>query len=366
LLGADRDLGLLVLEDAGPGPSLADLLLGSDPDLAEQGLRAYAATLGRLHAQTAGRFASYLQLRAGLGPSNGQALPTAEQLPAEFETLASQMRGIGVEVSSAARDEVAAVSDALDEAGPFFAYSPSDICPDNNRYLGSGRLRLFDFEGGGFRHAFLDAAYLRLALPTCWCVNRLPAALPAALEAIYRRELARGCPAVDDDQLFERGLAAASAAWLIWSVSWQWQGDDSGLSQSGISSHTGVIFSDKWRVYCRTTTHTVKSHRLRSARTRQAPGGPGSCCTGITYTRRRQAALAPGWFDPRTRRPRLRRRKEGAATVRRPILVHTAQSDRSAVVERRDPFMPRGCSGGLRRSRRASCSTSTWAPRSQP
>ena len=37
------------------------------------------------------------------------------------------MRGIGVEVSSAARDEVAAVSDALDEAGPFFAYSPSDI-----------------------------------------------------------------------------------------------------------------------------------------------------------------------------------------------------------------------------------------------
>jgi hypothetical protein len=221
LLGADRDLGLLVLEDAGPGPSLADLLLGSDPDLAKQGLRAYAATLGRLHAQTAGRFASYLQLRAGLGPSNGQALPTAEQLPAEFETLASQMRGIGVEVSSAARDEVAAVSDALDEAGPFFAYSPSDICPDNNRYLGSGRLRVFDFEGGGFRHAFLDAAYLRLALPTCWCVNRLPAALPAALEAIYRRELARGCPAVDDDQLFERGLAAASAAWLIWSVSWQ-------------------------------------------------------------------------------------------------------------------------------------------------
>jgi hypothetical protein len=59
LLGADRALGLLVLEDLGPSDSLADRLLGADPAAARAGLRAYAATLGRLHAATAGRFGDY-------------------------------------------------------------------------------------------------------------------------------------------------------------------------------------------------------------------------------------------------------------------------------------------------------------------
>src|SRR5262245_38538776 len=70
LLGGDRALGLLVLEDLGPGESLADLLLGSDPVAARAGLQAYAATLGRLHAATAGRFAEYRAVRTALGPGD--------------------------------------------------------------------------------------------------------------------------------------------------------------------------------------------------------------------------------------------------------------------------------------------------------
>lgn len=223
LLGGDRALGVLVLEDLGPGESLADRLLGADPAAARAGMRAYAATLGRLHAATAGRFAEYRALRAGLGPGDGRALPAPAGLPAELETLGRFAGGVGVPVSAGARAEAAAVCAALEDAGPFLAYSPSDVCPDNNRLAADGRLRLFDFEGGGFRHALLDAAYLRLALPSCWCVNRLPAGLVPRLEALYRAALVRGCPAAADDARYESGLVDACAAWLIWSVSWQWQ-----------------------------------------------------------------------------------------------------------------------------------------------
>jgi hypothetical protein len=223
LLGSDRTLGVLVLEDLGPGASLADRLLGADRAAAGEGMRAYAATLGRLHAATAGRFDAYRALRASLGPGDGRALPAPAELPAELETLGRFADGAGVPVPAAARAEAAAAAAALEDAGPFLAYSPSDVCPDNNRDSGDGTLRLFDFEGGGFRHALLDAAYLRLALPSCWCVNRLPSGLVPRLETIYRAELRRGCPAAGDDLRFEAGLVDACAAWLIWSVSWQWQ-----------------------------------------------------------------------------------------------------------------------------------------------
>jgi hypothetical protein len=35
------------------------------------------------------------------------------------------------------------------------------------------------------------------------------------MEAVYRTELARACPWAGEDAFFERGMAAASAAWMI-------------------------------------------------------------------------------------------------------------------------------------------------------
>lgn len=43
---------VLVMEDLGVGPSLADLLLGDDPDAAHQGLLGWAQGLGHVAADT--------------------------------------------------------------------------------------------------------------------------------------------------------------------------------------------------------------------------------------------------------------------------------------------------------------------------
>ena len=111
----------------------------------------------------------------------------------------------------------------------------SETCPDNHRFAG-GWLRFFDFEFCGFRHALLDAAYFRVPFPTCWCVNRFPPEIPPRMQAAYRAELIKGCPAAADDARFHAGLVEACAWWTIATVSWHLLGALEKDSQWGIST----------------------------------------------------------------------------------------------------------------------------------
>jgi len=54
LSAVDSDVPLVVLEDMGAHPSVADALLGSDPDQAAAFLVQWAGTLGQLHSATLG------------------------------------------------------------------------------------------------------------------------------------------------------------------------------------------------------------------------------------------------------------------------------------------------------------------------
>jgi hypothetical protein len=87
--------------------------------------------------------------------------------------------------------------------------------PDRGRW----RPAFFDFEFAGFRHALLDAAYLHLPFPTCWCVARLPDGLPDALETVYRQELAPAVPMRPTTTLFSCHEPRV-AYWAVASVSW--------------------------------------------------------------------------------------------------------------------------------------------------
>ena len=76
-------------------------------------------------------------------------------------------------------------------------------------------MRLLDFEWGRVRSALNDGARAHSNFPTCWCVYRLPGETIRRVEAIYRAELASGCPAASDDALFNRELVRACASWAL-------------------------------------------------------------------------------------------------------------------------------------------------------
>src|SRR6516165_1423591 len=68
LVGADAEAGLLLMEDLGPGASLADALLADDRERARADLVSYAQALGAMHAWSMGRPGELASLRARYAP----------------------------------------------------------------------------------------------------------------------------------------------------------------------------------------------------------------------------------------------------------------------------------------------------------
>lgn len=191
--------GVFVLEDLGPGPSLADLLLGDDPVAAEKGLLAWAATLGQA-------------LRATLCEGQG---PAPEDLGEGVEELRRLAAELEVPVPAGLDDDVALIASTLAAPGPWLAFCPSDTCPDNNRVLADGSVRLFDFEGARWRHAGLEAAYCRAPFCTCWCVARLPDGMTGRMEEAFLDRLA---PA--DVGAFVDTVGVAAVSYTLESFHW--------------------------------------------------------------------------------------------------------------------------------------------------
>ena len=221
LYAADSTTGLLVTEDLGGGACLADRMQGTDRGQLETGLFAYARSMGRLHGATIGRELEFTQYRQDLGGRETEREREGVRwLRENVAPFGDQCAALGVELARGFEGEVMQVQAALDAPGPFLAFAPCDTCPDNNRILSDDAVRFFDFEFCGFRHALLDAAYLRAPFPTCWCANRLPPDLVPRLEEAYRAELVQGCPEAGEDGLFFPALVQAGAYWAIASVSW--------------------------------------------------------------------------------------------------------------------------------------------------
>ncbi len=213
LLAADPAEQLVVMTDLGDSPSLADLLLGTDTDLAGATLLSWASACGDLAVLTAGgqqRFAELRQQYLAGTPVAGRQPHWLERRIGQIPDLLADLSfavpsGLGAELA-----EVAAIT----RPSGFEVFSPGDICPDNNLITKAG-VRFIDFESAEFHSVFLDAAYLRMPFSSCWCVFRLPAELAARAESAYRDRVAGIFPQLADDTIWEAGLRRALTAWTM-------------------------------------------------------------------------------------------------------------------------------------------------------
>jgi len=158
-VGAAPDIGVIVLEDLGSGHDLADLLLGSDREAAEQGMQDFGRALGRLHARAAGREAEYDQLWRNVVPDPPRPPLAAWQLPASVQALREVTAQLGLATGVSVEADLRTLAATPDES-VLRTYVHGDPCPDNVRPGGGGRL--LDFQGGGFGSALLDGVYARM------------------------------------------------------------------------------------------------------------------------------------------------------------------------------------------------------------
>lgn len=184
---------LVVMEDLGDGPSLADVLLGTDPVAAERGLLAWADALGAVLAPS---------LRHGRRdePLN---------LDAEVANIVEVAADLGVTPPDL-RGDLAVLTAPFDDETDWFAFGPSDACPDNNRLYPDGSIKFFDFEGASWRHAASEGAYTRAPFCTCWCVGALPDGMTAQMEAAFLAALG----ATGNDEMHKM-IGASAIAYVL-------------------------------------------------------------------------------------------------------------------------------------------------------
>jgi hypothetical protein len=296
LVAVVDDPPLLVLADAGDGPSLADALLGGDAKTATTLLYAWTDALATLHAATVGdvaRFAAALRPDASTVDSysapKGTAstvdslsdMSTVDTTPALLadaaDVLGAQLPGLGVVAGAEAMAELRSADLALSR--PAYALTPADACPDNNVATPSG-LVLLDFEQATVRHVAWDAAYLVVPWPSCWCSWALPAEVANAALARWREALARSVPIVGSPA-FDRDLDVAVTSWAFLSTAW---------------FLAGAVGEERQRPHGKLrgpTRQTVIRHRMRlAARRRDVLPALADLAEAVL------AATAERWDDP--------------------------------------------------------------------
>jgi hypothetical protein len=195
----------IVLSDEGAGPSVADALLGDDPEPARRSVLSWAEAVARLHDASVGLGDEF---RAALAARCDQAVSTvAADIDWTVETIGRHAAELGVTIPGRVWDGLRARAERL-EGGPV-ALSPGDTCPDNNVATPRGRV-LLDFENAQWRHPAWDVSYLVVPWPTCWCSWRMPDDVAERALRRYREVSALPWARSDD---FDGDVQAAAAAW---------------------------------------------------------------------------------------------------------------------------------------------------------
>ena len=127
--------------------------------------------------------------------------------------FATVLQEFGVRCSGAVHDELKGALHELTRPGPYLAFTHGDATPAN-AFVSGVRVRLFDWETGGFRHALLDGSFARLRyLHSVWA-RRIPSSLQRRMLSAYREELLKGFAAAAEPGRFDFAHASCCAAWL--------------------------------------------------------------------------------------------------------------------------------------------------------
>jgi hypothetical protein len=229
--GGDSTASALVLEDLGNDDQTTAqvLVFGTNPRRAEVALLEHVALIGRLHATTIGKYGAYAAIRAALNPPVQSDELLANPWPAarrsapattELDSLVHAYRAacalLSIRPPMAIGDDISAVAQHVEaHPGPWLALCQGDQNGPGGTLRLAGQLRLYDFDCGQFRHAFLEGVPGR---STWGCVMRIPLAIAHQMETVYRDALAVKHPQIHDERFFRAAITEAHARWHLFQV----------------------------------------------------------------------------------------------------------------------------------------------------
>lgn len=213
LYAAQRDAGLLVIQDLGEYPNLQAILLGDDRASAAQGLIWLGHYLGKLQVATIGRGVRFRMRQHALKAYSPYWDATRDLRPV-LADLHQCLQTLRINPPFPFAEEVMEVEGQLFAPDPAYVFVHGDAAPHNFLYTPHG-LVLFDFEYASYGHGLIDAVGARLAFPTAYWGRRSPPSLIQQIEAAYRAQLAQVIPQAESDQWFAQMIEYACAHWVL-------------------------------------------------------------------------------------------------------------------------------------------------------
>ncbi len=216
--GGNKEHRFILLEDLGePHVSLVDCLTTVDnAQVAIDSLQRFMICLGQLHAHSYQNTDDYLKILHSVNPS---AIAKSDKSTDIMLQLESVLKNLNISCTPHLQEIINAILKVAVEPNPFITFIHGDICPDNTFDNPNKKtLLLIDFEHGKVGNALLDATYLRMSMPTCWCAKALPEELIQSLELLYRQQLMEKIPAARNDDAYHTAYVNACAYWMLQSV----------------------------------------------------------------------------------------------------------------------------------------------------
>ncbi|KTD56753.1 putative N-acetyltransferase YafP [Legionella santicrucis] len=214
----DKSLRFIIIEDLGAKHiSLVDSLTSPRRDKAIFALKRFMKALGSFHAAGAKHTQLYDNI---LTQIHNEHITQEEDATDTHQTLINQListhQQLQLSLSDECIQEAHQLITSMLSSGPFTVLTHGDICPDNVfDHEDNDELQLIDFEWAFVRNALLDATYLRMSMPTCWCAKAIPIDVIESLEVIYREEISRAIPEAKNDKLYQKSYTEACGFWIL-------------------------------------------------------------------------------------------------------------------------------------------------------
>jgi hypothetical protein len=202
-----------LIEDLGGSTSLETLLTGRDATALTGALHRLTRVYAELHVAALGGEARFLEVRGGLpGATDLGRHAEAKRWMGALPKLERWADALGVALPTGFEQATEAVAHVYAEPGPFLAFTHGDPAPTNN-HVGSGRVRLLDFEYGAYRHCLYDLTAWEVLCP-------LGDLVVTEMRHTYRDVIRTAIPEVEDDLRFRREWATLCAYRALAMLTW--------------------------------------------------------------------------------------------------------------------------------------------------
>ncbi len=209
--------------------TLVDSLMGNNLTIAKNALKRYMIIMAKFHGYGHKNIDRY---NIELKKINPSADIWQDGFCDMFTNISTMLKKFNIELTTDLKKEIHYVFKLAKDPGPFTVLMHGDICPDN--ILDdpiNNQMHIIDFEWAYTGNALLDAAYLRMSMPTCWCVKAFPKDIVDSFEQIYRKELIKYIPIATDDTTYYEyylGACAYTIFWRILNLDWVLEKEASG------------------------------------------------------------------------------------------------------------------------------------------